>query len=180
MFKIREITLVGVFVALLSVFSQVSIPTPILVPINLGLLGVFFIGSMLRRKLSIMVILIYLLVGAIGIPVFSNFGGGIGHLFGPTGGFLFGYLIAVIVIGYIEHKKPKDLTRNVSILLYFITFFVATMITYFVGSFWLAFVNNTDFLTTFKSIFLGFILVDLIKITIGSLIIFDLKRILNK
>ncbi len=179
MFKTREITLIGIFVAVLSILSQVSIPTPILVPINLGLFGVFLIGTLLRRKLALMCIVIYLAIGAIGIPVFSNFGAGLGHLFGAKGGFLIGYFFSVLFIGIFEEMAYKDINRKAFMLRHIFIYFGATIITYIVGSFWLGVVTKTNMLTTFISVFTGFILIDFVKIIFASLIVYDLKKILR-
>ncbi len=179
MFKTREITLIGIFVAVLSILSQVSIPTPILVPINLGLFGVFLIGTLLRRRLAVMSILIYLALGAIGVPVFSNFGAGIGHIFGPKGGFLWGYLLSVLFISFFEEKMGKNINRKTYILRHIFIYFWATIITYFVGSIWLGLVTETKIYTSFISVFTGFILIDFVKIMFASFVVYDLRNILN-
>lgn len=91
--RINDITKIAVLVALLCAVSQISIPTPILVPITLQALMVALIGYLLSPIKALITIIAYILTGAIGVPVFANLNGGIGTLFGYTGGFIFGFLL---------------------------------------------------------------------------------------
>ena len=71
------------------------------VPVNLGTLGVFLTGGILGKKYGTVSMSVYVLLGAIGIPVFAGFRGGLGVLAGPTGGYIIGYIVAVFLIGII-------------------------------------------------------------------------------
>ena len=90
--KIRDLSLCGLFSALLAVCSFISFP---LGPVSFTLqsFGVFFALYVLGGKWGTISILVYLCLGALGIPVFSGFQGGIHILLGPSGGFLFGFLL---------------------------------------------------------------------------------------
>ena len=83
--------------ALIAVASQLAIPLP-LVPINLALLAVFMAGFLLDGRWALASVLLYLVMGAAGLPVFAGFRGGPQHLLGPTGGYLIGYLLAVATV----------------------------------------------------------------------------------
>ena len=91
--------------ALLCVLSVITIPIGA-VPVTLGLLGVFLCGMLLPTKNACLAVLGYLLLGAVGLPVFSSMQGGIGILFGITGGFLWGYLPAVCVLSFLCRRIP--------------------------------------------------------------------------
>lgn len=85
--------------ALLGILSPLAIPLAGGVPISLATGIVMLCGSLLGKKKGTLSVLIYLLLGCIGIPVFANYSGGIGHILGPSGGFLVGYLILAYCVG---------------------------------------------------------------------------------
>ncbi|MGL5352634.1 MAG: biotin transporter BioY, partial [Clostridium sp.] len=81
--SVKEITLVGMCAALMAIFSQLSIPIPFTtVPLTLQTFGLVVISVVLGRKLGTLSIIIWTLLGAIGIPVFAHFSGGIGIILG--------------------------------------------------------------------------------------------------
>ena len=97
--------LCALFAALTAIFSQIMIPLPFTpVPINLALLAVWLCGIVLGAKRGAISILVYILLGAIGVPVFHGFMGGIGVLAGPTGGYIVGYLPAVVIFGFLYNR----------------------------------------------------------------------------
>ena len=95
----RNLTEIAVITALLCVLGPLTIPIGP-VPISLAplaiLLGVYILG-MKRGTIACMM---YLLIGAIGLPVFSGFSGGLGKLAGPTGGYLLGYIFLALIAGF--------------------------------------------------------------------------------
>ena len=95
---IRKMANIAVFAALIAVFSQISIPIGP-VPINLALLAVFAAGGMLSVVEAVVAVLLFLGLGAAGLPVFAGFNAGLGALAGPTGGYLVGYLLAAFLAG---------------------------------------------------------------------------------
>lgn len=88
--EVRDLVYVGVFAALLAIFSWISIPT--VVPFTLQTFGVFLALTVLGGKRGTLAILVYILLGAMGLPVFSGFTGGFGRLLGTTGGYIVGFL----------------------------------------------------------------------------------------
>jgi biotin transport system substrate-specific component len=91
------ITHTTLFIAMTTVFSWISIPF-IPVPITLQTLGVLLTGTIMKRYAGIPMAL-YLLLGAIGLPIFHNGAAGLGVLIGPTGGYLIGFIPAAIMVG---------------------------------------------------------------------------------
>ena len=85
--------------AIIAVLTQLSLPSPTGVPVTLQTFAVALAGYILLPKQSFYSILLYLLIGAVGLPVFTNFRGGPGHLLGMTGGFLWGHLIYAPLCG---------------------------------------------------------------------------------
>lgn len=99
--KAQVLTVSALFVVVLAVCSWISIPLPgTPVPVNLGTFGVILTALYLGRRTGISVVLVFLLAGGVGLPLFQGFSGGMAALAGPTGGFLVGYvLLAFFVSG---------------------------------------------------------------------------------
>lgn len=102
-FSTRSLMLCALFAALMAVCSQLSIPLP-MVPINLALLAALLGGALLGPKLGAAAIGVYVLVGLLGVPVFASFGAGPGTLFGKTGGYIIGYVLAAFLTGLLAGK----------------------------------------------------------------------------
>ncbi len=99
----KNILLVLGGVAFLSIMSQVLIPLPYTpVPISLGTFGVTLMALLYGRKLGTATILSYVAAGSLGAPIFA--GGKAGSLFSPTGGYILGYIVATIILGYLADK----------------------------------------------------------------------------
>lgn len=99
----KNILLVLGGVAFLSIMSQVLIPLPYTpVPISLGTFGVTLMALLYGRKLGTATILSYVAAGSLGAPIFA--GGKAGSLFSPTGGYILGYIISTIILGYLSDK----------------------------------------------------------------------------
>jgi biotin transport system substrate-specific component len=100
---IKLIVYAAMMAALTAVGAFIAIPIGP-VPIVLQNFFVFLTGLLLGSRWGAAAIFVYLLAGALGLPVFAGGKGGIGHIFGPTGGYLLGYLPAVFIIGLISEK----------------------------------------------------------------------------
>ena len=97
--KTKEIVCAGMFTAVLAILSQLSIPMPTGVPITLQTFAVALTGVVLSWKLGLASTIIYIFLGTVGVPVFSEFSGGLHVLVGYTGGFIWGFLILVCLSG---------------------------------------------------------------------------------
>lgn len=91
----REITYIAICAVLLAACSWISIPT--VVPFTLQTFGVFLVLLLLGGKRGFLAILTFILLGAAGAPVFANFTGGVGILFGSTGGYILGFLFTALI-----------------------------------------------------------------------------------
>ena len=97
MIRIRDLTRMALCVALMAVCAWLTVPSPI--PFTLQSFAVFFALGLLGGRQGTLCILAYILLGAVGAPVFSGFRGGIGMLMGSTGGYLIGFIAAGAVYG---------------------------------------------------------------------------------
>ena len=105
--KTYDMVYIGVFTVLIAVCSWISIPAA--VPFTLQTFGVFMAVEVLGGKRGTMAVLVYILMGAVGIPVFAGFQGGIGVIFNTTGGYIVGFLCSALIVWAAESlfgKKP--------------------------------------------------------------------------
>ena len=105
-FDIRSMTLVSVMTAVCCILAPVSIPIGP-VPVSLSVLAVLLTAYLLGPKLGTLSILLYILIGLAGLPVFSGYQGGPAKLFGPTGGYIIGYLPLVLISGWAVWHSPS-------------------------------------------------------------------------
>lgn len=156
----------GVF--LLFLMTQISIPLKP-VPITLQTVGVMLIGLVFERKVAVQAVVSYLLLGMVGVPVFSNFGSGYQHLLGPTGGYLIGFLGAVICMTTYRKYMTKDHWLQNAL-----NCAIGTLVIFACGILWL-----THFIGFHKAIQVGllpFIMPGMVKIIFLILSVRYLKR----
>ena len=166
--KIKRLTEVALLVSLLCVGSQIAIPTIFLVPITIQVLLVGIIGYFLSLKWSLATILVYVSIGAIGVPVFANFGGGLGTLFGYTGGFVFGFIPLVIMCS-LGKGRIRILFGIIGVIL-----------CHFVGIIQYSLVAKLPIITSFLTMSLPYIFKDFVLVAlaffVANLVKIKLKR----
>ena len=140
-FTTKRIVLIGMMTAVTCILGPLSIPLPFSpVPISFTNLAIYFSLYVLGMKAGTVSYLIYLLLGFVGLPVFSGFSGGVGKLAGPTGGYLIGFIFMAIVSGWIIDRFPrKYLYHPLGLVL-------GTIICYAFGTIWLARQLNMTFI----------------------------------
>ena len=92
-FSVRDICYAGLFAAVIAVMAQISIPMPLGVPMTMQTFAITLAAVVLGSKLSAIASLVYLALGAVGVPVLANFSGGFDKFVGPTGGFLISFTV---------------------------------------------------------------------------------------
>ncbi len=106
--NLRAMLTAALFSAIIAVTSYISIPLPFSpVPISLQTLAILLCGLLLAPKYAFLASGLWLLMGAIGLPVFANGSSGIGIVFGPTGGYIIGFVIAAVVISLIRGQNAN-------------------------------------------------------------------------
>lgn len=160
--RTRTLTLIGVMTAVICVLGPLSLPLPISpVPISLGTLAVYFSICVLGMKRGTVSCCIYLLIGLVGVPVFSGFAAGPAKLLGPTGGYLIGYIFMALIGGYfIDHW-------NGSVLYSLIGMGLSTLVLYLFGTVWLAYQAGMSFQAALMAGVIPFIPGDVAKIIIA-------------
>ena len=159
--------------ALIAICSWISIPAQ--VPFTLQTFAVFLICDLLGST-AILSVLLYLLLGAIGIPVFAGFSGGISVLFGPTGGYLIGFIgIALLMTAW--RRLFGERLKSVGMLL-------GLLLCYLFGTIWFVLVyarggNTVSFTVALSWCVLPYIVPDLLKIALARLIAARLRPALK-
>ena len=105
--RIFDITLIALMAAVICVCSWITVPIGA-VPFTLQTFGVFLALRFLGGKKGTAAIIIYLLLGAAGLPVFSNFGAGVGKILGPTGGYMLGFIFSGITVILLEKFDTQN------------------------------------------------------------------------
>ncbi len=105
--KTYDIVYIGVFAVLIAICSWISIPT--VVPFTLQTFAVFLTVSVLGGKRGSLTVLVYVLLGAIGIPVFANFTGGLGVILNNTGGYIIGFVFSALLMWLMEELLGRKL-----------------------------------------------------------------------
>lgn len=162
--SIKEITIIAIYISLLTIFSWISIP--LVIPFTLQTLMIFIIGYTLNLKKGLLVLISYIVLGILGLPVFSSFKSGITTFLGPTGGFLIGFFPQIIFISlFIDIKKQKAF-----IVIY--KSIISLLICYIISALWFMLVYDTtiSFLKAVSIVILPFIIPDILKMYIAYIV----------
>lgn len=152
----------ALFAAIISILAQVAIPMPLGVPITGQTLAIGLAATILGSRYGTLSVLLYLLIGAIGVPVFAQLSGGPGILFGPTGGFLIGFIPATFVMGYYLEKTNFTFTHAI------IANIIGMFISLFIGTAWLKVIAELSWTAAFAGGFAPFIIGGFIKVFIAA------------
>lgn len=167
--RLRCLVRIALVTAVICVVAPFTLPIgPI--PISLANLMILLAVYVLGWREALVSVLLYLLIGAIGLPVFSNGGAGLGKLVGPTGGFLLGYLALVLVFGLLSapgHRQDKPLIRLCFDVLGML---VGTAALYTLGSLWFMHLLGKDLSTTLSLCVIPFLPLDICKIILAALV----------
>lgn len=164
--KTSTLTKIALMAALQCIISPFAIAFPFSpVPLSLATLMLYLSVYILGKRDAVISCGIYLLIGLVGIPVFSGFTGGAGKIFGPTGGYLIGYLALVFVSGSFVEKWSGN--HLVDYLMQALGMLFGTMVCYFVGSLWLMYQTKIEVDVAVLTGVLPFVLGDIIKLVIG-------------
>lgn len=171
--KTLDMVYIAVFSVLISVCSWISVPST--VPFTMQTFGIFCTLGLLGGKRGTISILIYILLGLIGIPVFSGFKGGAGVLLGTTGGYIIGFILSALLFWLFTAVFGK---KTWSVL---VSMVLGLVICYAFGTAWfmLVYARNTGavgLMTALGWCVVPFIIPDLLKIALA----FSVSKVLPK
>jgi len=155
--KIKKMVFTALFAALIAVGAYLRIPLPLGVPVTLQTFFVLLAAVTLGKNWGTVCVIVYLLVGFIGFPVFAGGNSGLGILFGPTGGYLYSFIVVALAVGYLSEKTEKT-----TMTLFLIALFGSLLILG-IGTIHLAFFAKVPLHIAFMTGFVPFIVGDFIK-----------------
>lgn len=171
--KTYDIVYIAVFAVIMAICSWISIPAA--VPFTLQTFGVFIAVGVLGGKRGSLSVLVFILLGAIGIPVFANFSGGIGVLAGPTGGYIIGFLFSALLMWAMEKLPGKKLVMQI------VSMIAGLIVCYAFGTVWFVIVYGRmngpiGFTAALASCVVPFIIPDIIKIALAYVLSRKLRK----
>lgn len=170
--NLTELIITALFTAILAVSAQIIIPNA--VPFTLQSLGVFLASAILGWKKGVLSVVIYVMVGAIGLPVFSGFQGGMGVLLGVTGGYIWGFIPTAFIVGIMCEK----LGRKKLVLI--LSMVIGLIMCYILGTVWYSVYTSTGFMSALAICVVPFIIADIIKIAVAVMIVSKLEKVAPK
>ncbi len=168
---------IALFAAVIAICAQIRLPIgPI--PFTLQTLGIFLAGGLLGAKKGTISVLIYILLGAVGVPVFNGFSGGPGVLFGVTGGYIIGFIFTALVVGIASDHWKKKIWILIAAMV------VGAILYYAFGTAWYIILMNsqgnaTGLWAALSSCVIPFLIPDAAKIAVSVIIINRLNKIIK-
>lgn len=163
-FSVQKMAIIALMTAVLCILAPISIPVFISpVPVSLGVLAVYLTAYVLSPVDSLISVIIFILLGTFGLPVFSGYSGGLSKLVGPTGGYIIGFLFTVYISSLFIHMKKG------------IIFDVIGMITglalcYILGTIWFSYQQGKGFIASLLLCVVPFLIGDAIKIIVAVIL----------
>lgn len=168
-FSIQDICSIAIMTAITAVMAQITIPMPMGVPMTMQTFAVTLSAIILGSKRGAASQVVYMLLGAIGVPVFAGFSGGFQDLIGPTGGFILSFPIMAYLIGLgVQKRKQKGM---------FVLFLVlGTLSNYVVGVAMFCLIMNSSVMTGFTACVLPFIPTTIIKAVVAAVLGLQIRQ----
>lgn len=163
-FSVQKMAIIALMTAVLCILAPISMPVFISpVPISLGVLAVYLTAYVLSPLDATISVIIFILLGTFGLPVFSGYSGGLSKLVGPTGGYIIGFLFTVYISSLFIHMKKG------------IIFDVIGMITglalcYILGTIWFSYQQGKGFIASLLLCVVPFLIGDAIKIIVAVIL----------
>lgn len=164
--KLKNMILISLFAAVMCIFAPFTVP---LGPVPLSLSTfVLYLTAIILSKKAVISIIVYIIIGVVGLPVFSGGIGGLDRLLGPTGGFIIGYIPCAVISGLFADKFKNRFYLQFAGLL------IGTVVMYIPGVSWMIYILGADSVNSALSVIavniLPFVPVDLLKIVLAVFI----------
>jgi biotin transport system substrate-specific component len=159
--KTKDLVYVAVLAAIICVFSPWAVPIGP-VPVSLATFAVYFTAAVSGWKRGTIAVLLFLLIGGLGVPVFSHFQGGFQKLIGPTGGYLLGYIPCALLTGLlVDRFEKRGWVHPLGML-------AGTAVLYVLGTAWFVFVSGTPWVKALYICVLPFLVGDAFEDNVAS------------
>lgn len=160
----------ALFAAIICIMAPFSLNVG-LIPISLGTFAIYLAGGFLGGKKGMAAVGVYILLGAIGLPVFTGFSGGFAKLLGVTGGYIIGFVPLVLITGIFAEKNKALLPLGMVL---------GTLACYAFGTVWFMALTKSELVPALMSCVVPFLIGDAVKIAAASAICIPLKSRVNK
>lgn len=158
--KINDMVRIALMAAVICILGPLSVPVGP-VPISLSNFAVILSVYLLGLKRGTISCIVYILLGLFGLPIFSGFQGGIGKLFGVTGGYIFGYIFLAVFTGIFVEKYSSNY------LFQFLGMVIGNILCYVFGTVWFVFLTKMNLAEAVAICVVPFILGDVIKMLVA-------------
>ena len=165
----RGLVFCALFSALIAVLSQLQLPIGP-VPISLATLGVMLSGLLLGWRFGALAVGAYILLGAVGVPVFAGFQGGAGRLLGPTGGYIVGYLFCAMLAGLNTPRLQERFFGRCALLV------LGTAFCYGLGTVWFMYSSGRTLVESLSLCAIPFLPGDAAKIALAAFLTPRLRK----
>ncbi len=163
--KTFKMVQVGLMAALFCIAGPNTIPIPISpVPISFTNLAVFFAAFVLGWKLCSLSFIIYILLGAVGLPVFSGYTGGLAKLAGPTGGYIIGFIFTAMICAFFVEKFHCRIYMNI------LGMILGMIIAYIFGTAWFMIQQGTSLASALTLCVIPYLIGDALKIAAAAVL----------
>jgi len=166
---IRELCHISIFAAIIAVCAQISVPTAFGVPMTLQTLAISLSGVVLGTKNGTIAVLVYILLGAAGVPVFASLSGGLGVIFGRTGGFILSFPFLACAAG-IGAKKSR--------LWLILWLAIGAIVNYICGALMFSFITSNGLAASFSFVVAPFVPITIIEIALVVMFGKSIKQVL--
>ena len=167
--QLQLLILTAIFTAIIGILAQIIIPLP-LIPITGQTLAIGLTATILGARYGTLSTLLYIAIGAIGIPVFAGMQGGIGTIVGPTGGYLIGFIPTAYFIGWYMKKTPLHVIHG------FIANTIGMVITLAFGMIWLKLSASLSWTVAFSTGVLPFLVGGIVKAILAAYLGVTVKK----
>ena len=169
--RTKSMIKIALMTSIMCVIAPFTLPLPFTpIPISMANLIIYISCCILGTKKGTMSLILYLLIGVFGLPVFSGFSGGLSKLAGPTGGYILGFIFCAVLTGLFVDKFEDK------IYMYPVGMILGTIICYVFGTAWLAFQLKLGFA---QAMFMGvipYLLGDILKIAVSTILGYTLRH----
>lgn len=170
--KVRDMAVTALLAAVVAVCSLITIPMPTGVPITLQTFAVAFAGYCLGAKKGTAAVILYILIGAVGLPVFSGMKGGVSVLAGPTGGFLWGFIFFALLCGLKSKIGKKWVSVSLGI--------AGLIVCHALGVLQYSLLMHRPYFESALLVSVPYLLKDAVSLVLAFLAAWQINRILDK
>ena len=163
-FSVQKMAIIALMTAVLCILAPISIPVFISpVPISLGVLAVYLTAYVLSPLDATISVIIFILLGTFGLPVFSGYSGGLSKLVGPTGGYIIGFLFTVYISSLFIHMKKGIIFDVIGMI-------SGLALCYILGTIWFSYQQGKGFIASLLLCVVPFLIGDAIKIIVAVIL----------